>query len=212
MYIPAHFAEHETTRIHALIEAHPLATWVVAGEGGLQANHVPFLLDRDRGTHGTLMAHVARANPVWRLLESGVPALVVFQGPQAYITPNWYPAKQQHGKVVPTWNYAAVHAHGVARAVDDPQWLRALLQRLTATHEATQPAPWRLEDAPADYTEQLLKAIVGIELPIDRLEGKWKVSQNRPAAERDGVVQGLRAQGDEGSQAMAALVQAALKP
>lgn len=176
----------------ALIEEHALGAWVLAGADGLVANHIPFLLDRHRGPHGTLVGHVARANPIWRALAAGTPSLVMFQGPQSYITPNWYPGKAEHGKVVPTWDYAVVHAHGVARAVEDRAWLMDMLDRLTNAQEAAQPAPWKASDAPSDYIEKLLRAIVGIEIPIDRLEGKLKASQDEAVRDRLGTVEGLR--------------------
>ena len=207
MYLPAHFQPPEPAALQALMAAHPLGAWVLHGEDGLVANHLPFWFDATRGPHGTLCAHVARANPVWRALaEDGSPSLVMFQGAEGYVTPSWYPSKQQHGKVVPTWNYAVVHAHGRARAIDDPSWLRALVGRLTDTHEAPRAAPWGVDDAPADYLQQMLGAIVGIEIAVERLVGKWKMSQNRSEADRRGVVNGLAGQDDAAAAAMAALV------
>jgi transcriptional regulator len=203
MYMPGHFEESRIDVLHALVRGHPLATWVVQGADGLNVNHVPFLVDATRGEHGTLVGHVARANPVWQRLG---PSIAVFQGPQAYISPNWYPSKRAHGKVVPTWNYAVVHAHGTPRAIESHDELLAIVTRLTQTHEADSAVPWAVSDAPADYLEQMLKAIVGIEIPIDRLEGKWKVSQNRALPDRLGTVAGLRQRGDAQSEAMAALV------
>ena len=187
--------DHQLTDLHAkfaLVEEHALGAWVVASPDGMIANHVPFLLDRSRGPHGTLVGHVARANPVWRALDTATSSLVMFQGPQSYITPNWYPGKAEHGKVVPTWDYAVVHAHGVARAVEDPAWLLEMLERLTNANEAAQPAPWQVKDAPADYIHKLLRAIVGIEMPIDRLDGKLKASQDEAVRDRLGTVAGLR--------------------
>ena len=215
MYLPALTAETDRPTLHALIDTHPLGTWVTQGEGGLTADHVPFLLDRDRGEHGTLVGHVARANPVWRALLQTPTAesMIVFQGAQSYVSPSWYAAKQEHGKVVPTWNYAVVHAHGVARPVEDRAWLLRLVGRLTDTHEAAlrQTAPWQVTDAPADYVDGMLNAIVGIEIPIARLIGKWKVSRNRPAADRQGVATGLGSEGGDAASAMAALVQRTLE-
>jgi transcriptional regulator len=205
MYLPAHFEESRPEVLHALVREQPLATWVVQGGDGLQVNHIPFLLDPARGPHGTLIGHVARANPVWRSLG---PSVAVFQGAQAYISPSWYPSKREHGKVVPTWNYAVVHAHGAAHAVESRDELLAIVKRLTRTHEAGSAVPWAVGDAPADYIDQMLKAIVGIEIPIERLVGKWKVSQNRSAPDRLGTVAGLQQRGDEQSLAMAALVSA----
>jgi transcriptional regulator len=204
--------EHRFTGLdamQALIDEHALGAWVVAGADGLLANHVPFLLDRSRGPHGTLVGHVARANPVWRALAAQVPSLVMFQGPQSYITPNWYPGKAEHGKVVPTWDYAVVHAHGVAHAIEDRDWLMDMLERLTNRQEAAQAAPWRVADAPAAYIDKMLRAIVGIEIPLERLEGKLKASQDEDLQDRLGTVTGLRAQAAP-KDAMADLVAAAL--
>jgi len=215
MYVHPRHRQDDLATLQALLDAHPLGTWVLhaddgAGTGGLVANHLPFLLDRSRGPLGTLVGHVARANPVWRLLAAGRPSVVAFQGPQAYITPGWYPGKQAHGQVVPTWNYAVAHAHGTAVAVHDRAWLLAMLNRLTDRHEAPQPAPWQVADAPAGYIDRLLRGIVGIELTINRLDGKHKASQDEDLADRHGTVQGLRALADPGAAGVAALVQAAL--
>jgi transcriptional regulator len=183
--------------LHALLAAHPLGTLVTLTPAGLDANLIPFEFDpapTAAGPHGTLRAHVARANPVWQETSAGTEALVVFQGPQAYITPSWYrETKPATGRVVPTWNYCVVQAHGPLRAIDDRAWLRAQVERLVQRHEATQPQPWHVADAPAAFVEQQLAAIVGIEIPLTRLTGKWKVSQNRPAADRTGVAAGLAA-------------------
>ncbi len=208
MYMPAHFEETDPAVLRALVAAHPLGAWVTLQAGRLAVDHVPFLLDPARGEHGTLVGHVARANPVWREFAPDVESVVVFQGPQTYITPSWYASKRAHGKVVPTWNYAVVHAHGVPRAIEDRAWLHALVSRLTDTHERPQPAPWHVTDAPADYVDNLLRAIVGIEIPLTRLVGKWKVSQNRPAADREGVAAGLAAHASPDAAAMASLVRA----
>ncbi|WP_295952346.1 FMN-binding negative transcriptional regulator [Rhodoferax sp.] len=208
-YLPKHFEETDPATLHALVRAHPLSTWVVPQtDGELLVNHIPFLLDADRGPHGTLVGHVARANPVWRALTAAA-TVVVFQGPEAYISPSWYPGKPVHGKVVPTWNYAVVHAHGTARVFDDRTQLLALVTRLTALHEAPQAQPWQVADAPADYIDTMLGAIVGIEIPVQRWVGKWKVSQNRTLEDRLGVVAGLQTRGMAETDAMAALVQSA---
>lgn len=188
----------------ALVRAQPLATLVIAHEGALHVNHIPLYLDPARGPQGTLIGHVARANALWPLLPQQ--AVAVFHGPQAYVSPSWYPSKALDGKQVPTWNYAAVHAHGMLSAFDDPERLRAVLETLTEQHEAHRPDPWRVDDAPPDYIDKLLRAIVGIELVVDRWEGLWKVSQNRIDTDRAGVVQGLRAEGVPGAQAMADLM------
>lgn len=214
MYMPAHFAETRPPVLHALIDAHPLATVVAVGPSGLIANHVPLELDPGAGELGCLRGHIARGNPLWKQRDPAVDALAVFQGPQAYISPRHYASKAEHGKVVPTWNYAVVHAHGPLRVVEDAAWLRTLIERLTERHEAAEHAPrgeaaWRVGDAPADFIDGLVKAIVGIEIPIARLEGKWKVSQNRSAADREGVAAGLSTGDDPMRHAMAALVRGA---
>ena len=206
MYVPQQFAEGRADVLHTLMRAHSFATLVVAGQGELTANHLPLLVDPTQGPNGTLRGHVARANPVWRQLDGTVASLAIFQGPHAYITPNWYPSKQADGKVVPTWNYAVVHAHGRARAIEDQAWLLDLVTRLTAEHEAGQPSPWHVTDAPAAYVAQMLRAIVGVEMVIERMEGKWKVSQNRALADRQGVVAGLESQPTDQTLAMAQLV------
>ncbi len=211
MYVRQDHLMDERAAMFALIEEHALGGWVIGGGAGLVANHVPFLLDRARGPHGTLIGHVARANPVWRALDPATPSLVMFQGPQIYITPNWYPGKAEHGMVVPTWDYAVVHAHGVARPVDDPAWVIDMLERLTSVHEAAQPRPWRIQDAPAAYIDKLLRAIVGIEIPIERLEGKLKASQDEAVRDRIGTVEGLRGLLRPKADAMAELVMGALR-
>ena len=210
MYVPARHRFDDREALFALMGAHPLGGWVCHGVDGLVANHVPFFLDRTRGPHGTLVGHVSRANGVWRALGAGAPSVVMFQGPQAYVTPGWYPGKAAHGEVVPTWNYVVVHAHGVARAVDDRDWLLGVLNRLTDEHEARQALPWRVGDAPAAYVDRLLRAVVGIEIPIDRLEGRLKASQDEARPDREGTVRGLRASTCPWAQAMAGLVQRAL--
>lgn len=198
------FRVTDAATLQALVRAQPLATLVVAHGGALHVNHVPLFLDPGRGPHGTLVGHVARANGVWPLLpQTGV---AVFHGPQAYVSPSWYPSKAVDGKQVPTWNYATVHAHGTLSAVDDPERLRAILHTLSEQHEAHRPQPWRIDDAPPDYIAQMLRAIVGVELAVDRWEGIWKASQNRTDTDRAGVVQGLRAEGTPAAAQMAALV------
>lgn len=210
-YLPRHFEETDTATLHTLVRAHPLATWIVQDHGELLVNHVPFLLDADRGEHGTLVGHVARANPVWQVLAAGAASVAVFTGPQAYVSPNWYPSKHANGKAVPTWNYATVHAHGVPQAFEDPDRVLDVVSRLTRTHEAGQALPWQVTDAPADYIAGLLKAIVGIEIPVQRWVGKWKVSQNQPNANQQGVAAGLSGLGSDEAARMAALVQARTK-
>jgi transcriptional regulator len=207
MYLPSHFEETRLDVLHAFVRHEPLGLLVTHGSAGLTANPVPFLLDADGGGGlGTLRAHVARANPVWREGAADGSVLVVFQGPQAYVSPSWYPAKAEHGKVVPTWNYVMVQARGRLRAIDDAAWLRRLVTRLTERHEATLPAPWSVDDAPADYVDKMLGAIVGIEIELEALTGKWKVTQNRSAADRAGVVRGLETTGGDAARALAAEV------
>jgi transcriptional regulator len=202
MYQPRQFEENDPEVMHALMRANPLATLVMLMDGMLQANHIPLLLAKTASST-VLRGHVARANPLWQHASGEREVLAIFHGPQAYITPTWYATKAEHGKVVPTWNYAAVHATGILRAIDDPVWLRAQLETLTAHNEAGLPSPWKVSDAPHDYTEKLMGAIVGIELTVTRLVGKWKVSQNQPAENITGIVEGLRS---EGKDAMADLV------
>lgn len=189
MYLPPAFREDRVSVLHDLIRSRPLATLVTVGDNGLFANHIPMLIDAEPAPFGTLVGHVARGNSLWR--EDGVPALAIFTGPDHYISPSWYASKQADGKVVPTWNYAAVHAHGTLRAHDDREWLRALVTRLTETHEGQFEQPWSVTDAPADYIDGLLKGIVGIEIRIDRLEGKWKMGQNRTGADRESAARHL---------------------
>jgi transcriptional regulator len=212
MYLPQHFAETDLAVLHALIRAHPLATWATFDGAEIAVNHVPFMLDATRGEHGVLLGHVARANDVWRRASATVPSVLVFQGADSYVSPSWYPSKHAHGKAVPTWNYAVVHAHGTPRAIEDKQWLLAFLNRLTDTHEAAQAVPWKVADAPADYIDRTLENIVGIEIPIAKLIGKWKVSQNRPEPDKLGVVAGLLAKGTPQSSDMAALVERHVQP
>lgn len=204
MYCPAHFAEPRIEILHALMRARPLATLVTLGPDGLDANHIPLLFDATAGPCGMLRGHVARANPLWR--SAGAEALAIFHGPQGYVTPSWYPDKAESGKAVPTWNYAVAHAHGRLCVIDDAVWLRAQIDALTARQEAAFPAPWRVADAPADYIAKMIGAIVGIEIEITHLAGKWKTSQNQPPRNRDGVVAGLRARGARDDEEMAALV------
>ena len=204
MYLPAHFKESRPEVLHTLLRTHPLGLLVTQDSNGLQADAIPFMLDTERGEFGTLVAHVARANPLWREARTDVESLVVFQGPQAYVSPAWYATKQETGKVVPTWNYVMVEARGRLRVIDDAAWVHALVTRLTDQHEGarsdTPCTPWKVTDAPDDYIASMQRAIVGIEIELTALNGKWKVSQNRNAADRTGVAAGL------GQHAMAALI------
>src|SRR4051812_38119068 len=205
MYLPAAFEEDRTEVKHGLIRAYPLGTLIVSGPDGVSADAIPFMLYPEEGPHGhgLLRAHVARANPVWARLEAAPQCLVLFHGPEDYISPSWYETKRTTHKVVPTWNYAMVQARGAARVVDDAVWLRRQLDDLTASQEGRLPEPWQPSDAPADFLAATMKGIVGIEIPIDDLVGKWKVSQNRSAEDQRGVVDGLQSSSE---QAMAVLV------
>ena len=204
MYLPSHFAEHRVEVLHEALRGAGLLTLFTAGPGGPDASHLPMHLEPGPGPLGRLVGHVARANPQWRATPAGSAALAVVMGPDAYVTPSWYPSKQATGKVVPTWNYVAIHAHGAVRFFEDREPLLALVTRLTDRHEAARAAPWEVADAPPDYVDGLLKAIVGVELVITRLEGKWKASQNRDDPDRLGVANGLR---QEGNEVMARLVE-----
>ncbi|WP_295959111.1 FMN-binding negative transcriptional regulator [Rhodoferax sp.] len=210
MYVSKHHQLTDCEAIFSLVESHPLGAWVCHAHEGLVANHIPFFLDRTRGPHGTLMGHVARANTVWRQLGSGTPSVVMFQGTQSYISPGWYPGKAEHGQVVPTWNYVVAHAHGTARVMEDRDWLLGMLHRLTDSQEARQTSPWRVGDAPVDYIERMVRGIVGIEIPIDRLEGKLKASQDEDLQDRRGTVAGLQSNPSDASLTMAALVLSAM--
>ncbi|MGA4320326.1 FMN-binding negative transcriptional regulator [Ectopseudomonas hydrolytica] len=191
MYCPAAFRQDDLPSLHAQIHASGLAIVTSSGAQGLQASHLPLLLEPGEGEFGTLYGHFARANPHWRDLAAGAEALVVFSGADAYVHPGWYPAKAEHGKVVPTWNYIAVHAWGQAEVFDEPERLLELVSRLSERHEQGRPQPWAVSDAPCDYIDSMLRAIVGFALPIRRLEGKWKLSQNRSSNDQAGVRSGL---------------------
>jgi transcriptional regulator len=193
MYQPPHFIETRQDVLHGLIRAHPLGLLISNGQDGPVANAIPFLLDADVGPNGKLLAHLAKANPQWRLLADNPasPVLVVFQGADAYVTPSWYETKRETGKVVPTWNYAVVQVRGTARVIDDADWLLAQITALTTQHETPREKPWAVSDAPDAYVKAQMKGIVGVEIEITAIEGKWKVSQNRPIADREGVAAGL---------------------
>jgi len=215
MYQPPHFREDRIEVQHDLIRAHSLGLLITAGPGGLIANPVPFVIDSDASKSnasrlGTLRAHLARGNPHWQELAAVNECLVVFQGPQEYVTPSWYATKQETGKVVPTWNYVTVHAWGKPQVIEDAAWLRRQLDDLTLLKEGKLPKPWTVGDAPEPYIAAQMKGIVGIEIPIVRIEGKWKVSQNRPEKDRAGVVAGLRA-GGESAVVMADIVEDRMK-
>jgi transcriptional regulator len=195
VYVPAHFNEDRIDVLQELIRSTGLATLVSMTADGLIASHAPMMLDREPMPYGTLIGHLARANPHARSADPGVQTLVVFQGPDGYITPSYYAAKKEHGKVVPTWNYAAIHAYGTLEVFDDPDRLLRVVTRLTHQFETPRAQPWAVSDAPGDFVAGMLRGIVGIALPIARLVGKMKMSQNRPAADIPGVVEGLRQDG-----------------
>lgn len=208
MYTPKHFAENNVAAMHELINKNPLATLVTLTANGLTANHIPLLLSGENTEFGVLQGHVARANQIWRDFLPEIETLAVFQSVEAYIAPGWYATKQETGKVVPTWNYAVVHAHGKLRVVDDAKWLRRQIENLTALQESESPEAWRVSDAPAEFVEKLLGAIVGVEIVITKLEGKSKVSQNQSAADQTNVVKGLRERRAAHDWAMAELIAA----
>ncbi|CAB3730566.1 FMN-binding negative transcriptional regulator [Trinickia soli] len=195
MYVPAHFDEPRTDVLHSHIVRNPFGTLITHGKGGLNANHFPFELAPEQGEFGVLHAHVARANPVWQDVANGDEVLVVFGAENAYISPSWYPSKQETHRHVPTWNYVVVHAYGRITIHDDEKYVRGLVARLTRTHEAAEPQPWKMGDAPADFIDTLLKSIVGIEIEITRLIGKSKLGQNREARDIQGAAEALKARG-----------------
>jgi transcriptional regulator len=205
MYLPDLFHEQHFETIAALIDAHPLGALTRIVNGVIVADHIPFLFDAEANV---LRAHVARANPLWRDFDPASEALAIFTGLDHYVTPSWYATKRETGKVVPTWNYEAVHVYGRLRAIEDANWIRALLRDLTARHESARPAPWALEDAPDAFIDAIMTAIVGIELSITRIEAKRKLSQNRNAADRAGVIAGLEAEGGEAAGRMAKAIEA----
>jgi len=211
MYLPQHFEETRVDELDRVLAAHPLGALVVYGPQGLDANHVPFLRMPAETGPGTLIAHVARANPVWREMPDGAEALVIFRGADAYISPNWYPSKHETHRLVPTWNYAVVHVHGTLRIRDDEKFVRGVVARLTRVHEAATGAarPWRMSDSTPEYIDEMLGKIVGIEIEIARIVGKWKLSQNRELRDRVGAVDALA---EHGEQAMADAMRATLPP
>ncbi|HSY34253.1 MAG TPA: FMN-binding negative transcriptional regulator [Acidobacteriaceae bacterium] len=208
MYIPEDFRADDVPTLHADMQRNSFAALVTLTSAGLVATHLPVLLDETRGPLGTILGHVSRANHQWQTSNPATEALLLFSGPDTYVTPNWYPAKQETHRVVPTWNYAAIHAYGAISFFDDPTRLREIVTRLTNLHESTFPTPWKVTDAPANYIDGQLKAIIGFELPITRIEGKHKFNQNRSAADQAGVVQGLRSLSDPVKSAVADFMQA----
>ncbi len=211
MYLPEQFQESRLSVLHDLIRSHPFGALVVLAGTELLGAHLPFLLCSERGDKGTLCGHVARANPVWKHFGGSVEALAIFQGPHAYISPSWYPSKETDGRAVPTWNYAVVHAYGAPRAIEDPNWLHEHVTQLSAAHEAVQIHPWNVSDAPHEYIGGMISGIVGVEIQLSRLEGKWKASQNRHRADQLSVAAALESQSSERSRAMAQLVRQRIK-
>jgi transcriptional regulator len=207
MYIPRHNEEKRVSVMHALIVSRPLATLVTLGVSGLFASHIPMILEDDGSEFGVLKGHISRANTQWKDFVPTVDALAIFAGHQHYITPTWYPGTKEHGKEVPTWNYVVVHAYGPLKVIQDEQWLRINVEKLTNIHESASPVPWKVSDAPENFIKSQLKGIVGLEQPIQRLEGKWKVSQNRTEQDRNGVIDGLTKLNTLESLAMKALVE-----
>ncbi|HXA35859.1 MAG TPA: FMN-binding negative transcriptional regulator [Steroidobacteraceae bacterium] len=207
VYLPTHFQENRTGALHALMRARPLATLITLCESGFVANHIPVETLSEPAPHGLIRGHIARANPLWRDYRADSEALAIFHGPQVYVSPSFYPSKQQTGEVVPTWDYAVVHARGSLRFVHDAAWLRAFVARLTTLHEASRQAPWKIDDAPPPYIEKMLSMIVGFEFSIASLTGKWKLSQNHSDANRHGVVAGLRAAEGEDSRTVADMLE-----
>jgi transcriptional regulator len=195
MYIPAHFTETRPEELQRIMREHPLGMLVTHASAGLDAEHIPFELDAGTGTHGTLMAHVARANTLWQRCPSGTPVMVVFRGAEAYISPNWYPSKHETHRQVPTWNYEVVHAHGTLTVHDDERFVRRVVAQLTRHHEAAEPKPWKMGDSEPAFIDSMLRNIVGIEITITSLTGKVKLSQNREARDRSGAADTLDARG-----------------
>lgn len=197
MYMPEHFVETRPEELQRIVAENPLGTLVTHTSQGLDANHIPFEFDSGRGTMGILQAHVARANPVWKEVPDQSDVLVIFRGPHGYISPNWYPSKHEAHRQVPTWNYEVVHAHGRLRVIDDQKFARGIVARLTRRHEAGEPRPWKMGDAPPDYVDQMLQMIVGIEVEVMRWECKRKLGQNREMRDRDGAIHALQERGSK---------------
>ena len=206
MYVPEKFREQRPEVLHRLMRTHPLATLIAVGEAGIIANHVPMEVHPEPMPFGTLRGHIARANPLWRQYPAGSEVLAIFQGPERYISPNLYATKQETGEVVPTWNYAVVHARGTLTFIEDAVWLERLVTRLTNSHEAGQQAPWKVTDAPETFTQAMLKIIVGFEFHVQSLVGKFKLSQNRTEPDRRGVLASLNASSDPEAQEMAGML------
>ena len=210
MYQPL-FREERLEVMHQLMQTYPLATLVTSQNNGLAADHLPLILHPEMSPNGTLHGHFSKGNPLWRTPPTSREALLVFQGPQTYVTPSWYPSKQEHGKVVPTWNYACVHARGTIEFIEDPKWLLQHLMQLTSAHENHRTTPWKVSDAPTDFIARQLKGIVGIQLQIESLEGTWKMSQNRPEQDIAGVLEGLQKKPNTTASDITELVKSSIK-
>ncbi len=206
MYIPKYNEETDVSVLHGLIKKNPFGAWITVVEGKITTNHIPFVLREDRGALGTLYGHVAKNNSVWETYSKEIESAIVFQSDDAYISPSWYPTKHEHGKAVPTWNYAVVHAWGVPRVIKDREWLLDHVEEITTIHENNQKVPWKVTDAPKEYIEKLLGVIVGIEIPITELKGKLKLGQNRPNSDKLGTVAGLTSKGTDKAKGLADLL------
>jgi transcriptional regulator len=206
MYIPQHFEETRINVLHAMIRANPLATLVTLDDRQFNANHIPMVLDAESGI---LRAHIARANSLWKTFNEDIGCMAIFQGPISYISPSYYPSKKISERVVPTWNYAVVHVHAKLKVIDDAAWILNQINALTHQQEAPREQPWKVADAPADYVDQLVGALIGLELSIESIEGKWKVSQNQKPQDHQGVIDGLLSEGTQQAEMMASLVKSA---
>jgi transcriptional regulator len=206
LYIPKFNEETDVSVLHGLIKENPFGTWTTVSEGAIAIYHIPFVLHEDKGALGTLYGHVAKKNSIWETYSKEMQSAVVFQGGDAYISPSWYPTKHEHGKAVPTWNYAVVHAWGTPRIIEDPEWLLCHVEEITAIHENDQQLPWKVSDAPKEYIDKLLGAIVGVEIPITEFKGKMKLGQNRPDPDKLGTVAGLTSKGTDKAKELAGLL------
>ena len=206
MYVPKHFEQSRLSVLHAFMREHPFVTLITDGVDGIEANHVPVILDTTCGELGTLQGHVARANPVWQQVSPGADVLAIFQGANAYVSPSWYPSMKKHGKGVPTWNYLVVHAKGKVRWIQEPDWLLTFLETLTDSHEKNLATRWKVSDAPSDYIEAMMKCIVGFEIVATEVKGKWKLSQNRDNSDRLGVISALAKSSDQAACVVAEMM------
>lgn len=206
MYIPKFNEEKDISILQSFIKENPFGAWATISEDEIVINHIPFVLHEKQGEFGTLVGHVARANPIWSNFSKDIESVIIFQGDNAYITPSWYPSKHEHGRAIPTWNYAVVHAYGKPKLIEDREWLVEQINEMTDIHEVSQKLPWKVSDAPDEFIEKLLGAIVGIEIPITRLKGKMKLGQNRPESAKLGAVAGLISKGDDKSLGLASLL------